>query len=129
MQRFISALGALSALMGAGGVTLAAAAAHTGGGAMASTAADFLILHAATLLGLTACARAFAADAAFAGALLLVGADLGVGAIVFSADLADRAFAGSRLFPMAAPVGGSLMIVGWLALAAVFVSASVRRRA
>ncbi|MGA2794034.1 MAG: DUF423 domain-containing protein, partial [Roseiarcus sp.] len=113
----------------AGGVTLAAAATHAGGGEMARTAAYFLILHAATLLGLAACARAFAADAAFAGALLLVGADLGVGAIVFSADLADRALAGSRLFPMAAPAGGSLMILGWLALAAVFVFAAVRRRA
>ncbi|MGO8798425.1 MAG: DUF423 domain-containing protein [Roseiarcus sp.] len=129
MQRFISALGALAALIGAGGVALAAAAAHAGGGEMARTAAYFLILHAATLLGLTACARAFAAEAAFARALLLVGADLGIGAIVFSADLADRAFAGSRLFPMAAPAGGSLMILGWLAMAAVFAFAAARWRA
>ena len=128
MQRSISALGALSALMGAGGVALAAAATHAGGGEMGRTAAYFLILHAATLLGLTACARAFVADAAFAGALLLVGADLGLGAIVFGADLAERAFTGSRLFPMAAPAGGSLMILGWLALAAVFVFAAARRR-
>jgi uncharacterized membrane protein YgdD (TMEM256/DUF423 family) len=128
MQRFIPALGALSALMGAGGVALAAAATHTGGGETGQTAAYFLILHGAALLGVTACARAFAADAAFAGAMLLVGAGLGLGTVVFSADLAERAFAGARLFPMAAPIGGSLMILGWLALAVIFVWGTARER-
>ncbi|WP_158814288.1 DUF423 domain-containing protein [Methylocapsa sp. S129] len=127
MQRFIPALGALSAVMGAGGVALAAAATHTGGGEMGQTAAYFLVLHAAALLGLTACARAYAADAAFARALLIDGAGLGLGTIVFSADLATRAFTGARLFPMAAPIGGSLMILGWLALALVFVWGAARR--
>lgn len=127
MSRLIAALGALSALMGAGGVTLAAAAAHADGGEMARTAAYFLMLHGAALLGLTACARAFAADIGFARALLLVGSGLGLGAIIFSADLAYRAFAGGRLFPMAAPTGGSLMILGWLALAALFAFAAPRR--
>jgi uncharacterized membrane protein YgdD (TMEM256/DUF423 family) len=115
--------------MGAGGVALAAAATHAGGGEMGQTAAYFLILHAAALLGLAACARAFAADAAFARALLLVGAALGLGAIVFSADLSARAFTGARLFPMAAPLGGSLMILGWLTLAAVFMFGAARQRA
>jgi len=128
MRRSISALGALSGLMGAGGVALAAAATHAGGGEVGRTAAYFLILHAVALLGLTACARAFAADALFAGALLFIGAGLGLGAIVFAADLADRAFTGSRLFPMAAPAGGSLMILGWLALAAAFAFAAATRR-
>jgi uncharacterized membrane protein YgdD (TMEM256/DUF423 family) len=126
MLRFIPALGAVSALMGAGGVALAAAATHSGGGEMGQTAAYFLILHAAALLGLTACARAYAADVTFARALLLVGAGLGLGTIVFSADLAQRAFAGARLFPMAAPVGGSLMILGWLALTALFIWGAAR---
>ena len=106
---------------------LAAAAAHADGGEMARTAAYFLMLHGAALLGLTACARAFAADIRFARALVLVGAGLGLGAIIFSADLANRAFAGERLFPMAAPAGGSLMILGWLALAALFAFAAPRR--
>ena len=128
MQRFVPALGALSALMGAGGVALAAAATHTGGGQLGQTAATFLILHAAALLGLTACIRAFA-EAAFVRALLLAGAGLGLGTIIFSADLAARAFAGARLFPMAAPIGGSLMILGWLALAAVFIFGAATRRA
>jgi uncharacterized membrane protein YgdD (TMEM256/DUF423 family) len=129
MHRWIPLFGAFSALMGAAGVALAAAATHSGLGEMGQTAAYFLILHAAALVGLTACARADAADAAFARALLLAGVGLSLGAILFSADLAHRAFTGSRLFPFAAPAGGSLMILGWLALAAVFVFGAMRRRA
>jgi uncharacterized membrane protein YgdD (TMEM256/DUF423 family) len=128
MQRSVAALGALSALMGAGGVALAAAATHAGGGGTGQTAAYFLVLHAAALLGLTACARTCAADVVFARALVVAGACLGLGTIVFSADLATRAFSGARLFPMAAPVGGSLMILAWLALAAVFATGALRRR-
>jgi dihydrofolate reductase len=37
-----------------------------------------------------------------------------------------RAFAGHRLFAMAAPTGGTLLIVGWLALAAAAVVALER---
>jgi uncharacterized membrane protein YgdD (TMEM256/DUF423 family) len=127
MQRFNRSLGALAALMGAGGVMMAAAATHEAGGTMGQTAAYFLILHAAALLGVTACAAA-AGETKFARALLVAGAGLGLGAIVFSADLGARAFSGARLFPMAAPIGGSLMIVFWLALAAVFVWGAVRGR-
>jgi uncharacterized membrane protein YgdD (TMEM256/DUF423 family) len=128
MDRLIPALGVMAALMGASGVALAAAAAHADGGEMARTAAYFLLLHAAALLGATGCARAFIADARIARALLLVGAGLGIGAIIFSADLASRAFAGARLFPMAAPAGGSLMILGWVALALVFAFATLEGR-
>ena len=128
MQRLTSALGALAALMGAGGVLLAAAATHAGGGEMGQTAAYFLILHAAALLGLTACIGTFIADVAGARGLLLTGAGLGLGAVIFAADLATRAFSGARLFPLAAPIGGSLMILAWLALAAVFVFGATRRR-
>jgi uncharacterized membrane protein YgdD (TMEM256/DUF423 family) len=125
MQRFAPMLGALAALMGAGGVALAAAATHAGGGGNGETAAYFLILHAAALLGVTACASAYADIAA---ALLVVGVALGFGTIVFSADLATRAFSGARLFPFAAPIGGSLMILAWLALATIFAIGPLLRR-
>jgi uncharacterized membrane protein YgdD (TMEM256/DUF423 family) len=128
MQRFIPALGALSALMGAAGVMLAAAATHSGGGEIGQTAAYFLILHAAALLGLTACARAYATDAAFARALLVAGACLGLGTIIFSGELAVPACAGVRLIALAAPIGGALMILGWLALAGVFLWGVARAR-
>ena len=128
MQRLISALGALSGLMGAAGVALAAASTHAGGGDNGRVAATFLILHAATLLGVAACARAFEDRAALAKALILAGGALGLGTIVFAADLVRRAFAGDRLFPFAAPIGGSLMILAWLALAGIFVMSALSRR-
>jgi uncharacterized membrane protein YgdD (TMEM256/DUF423 family) len=40
------------------------------------------------------------------------------GGALFAGDIATRAVSGNRLFPMAAPAGGTLLIVGWLALAA-----------
>jgi uncharacterized membrane protein YgdD (TMEM256/DUF423 family) len=39
-----------------------------------------------------------------------------------------RAFAGHRLFPMAAPTGGMLLILGWLVLAAATVAVAGRAR-
>jgi uncharacterized membrane protein YgdD (TMEM256/DUF423 family) len=45
---------------------------------------------------------------------------------LFSGDLALRAFAGHRLFPMAAPTGGIILIAAWLALAAAAVIALIR---
>ena len=35
---------------------------------------------------------------------------------LFSGDIAARTLWGVRLFPMAAPIGGSTMIIGWLLL-------------
>jgi len=108
-QRFLVVL---AALMGASGVALAAAGTHVGGGELARTASLFLILHAAALIAV--CAHR-------AGPWpTLAGLALAAGAILFSADLAARAFLGAKLFPYAAPTGGSLMILSWLALALAF---------
>jgi uncharacterized membrane protein YgdD (TMEM256/DUF423 family) len=41
-----------------------------------------------------------------------------LGTILFSADVALRVFVGQRLFPMAAPTGGIILILAWLVLAA-----------
>ncbi len=116
MPRASQTLAALAALMGAAGVALAALAAHADGGELAKTASSFLILHAAALLGLSAHAR-FGGSAR---SLLIAGFALAGGAILFAVDLASRAFFGARLFPFAAPIGGSLTILAWLALAFLF---------
>lgn len=116
MPRAAAALAAFAALMGAGGVALAALAVHADGGELAKTASLFLVLNAAALVGVSAHAR-FAEGST---RLLTAGAALAAGATLFSADLAARAFLGARLFPFAAPIGGSLMILSWLALAIVF---------
>jgi uncharacterized membrane protein YgdD (TMEM256/DUF423 family) len=104
----------IAALMGASGIMLAAAAAHTAPGAGLNAAASMLLFHAAATLG--------AAALAHQGLLhrplgLAVIAAWVIGAVLFSGDIALRAFAGHRLFPMAAPAGGIMLIFGWLVLA------------
>ncbi len=120
MPRAAQALAFLAACMGAAGVALAALAAHQGG-VFAGLASQFLILHAAALLGVSAHARQSRGRA-----LLAAGAALALGATLFSADLAARDYFGGRLFPFAAPTGGSLMILAWLALAIAFAVGAAR---
>jgi uncharacterized membrane protein YgdD (TMEM256/DUF423 family) len=115
-------LGAFACLLGAAGVILAAASAHTSGNDLARTGSLFLIMHAAAVLGISAAARAPAP----ARALVIAGAALGIGSLLFSLDLASRAFLGGRLFAFAAPLGGSLMILSWFALAGIFILAALR---
>jgi uncharacterized membrane protein YgdD (TMEM256/DUF423 family) len=47
---------------------------------------------------------------------LIAAGGLVVGAALFSGDIALRALAHTRLFPMAAPTGGMVMIGAWLAV-------------
>ena len=115
-------LAILACLMGAGGVALGALAAHADGGEFAKTASLFLVLHAAALVGISAHARIGGGSRSLA----IAGFALAAGAILFSGDLAARAFLGGRLFPFAAPTGGSLMILSWLALAIVFIYGAAR---
>ena len=103
----------LAGLMGAGGVALAAAAAHAAPHAGLDGAAYLLLFPATAILGGTALMKQ--------GLLwrpLTLAALIGfvVGAGLFAGDLSLRAFAGHRLFPMAAPAGGTILIVAWLAL-------------
>jgi uncharacterized membrane protein YgdD (TMEM256/DUF423 family) len=101
----------LAALMGAAGVALWAMAAHRAGGESLVTSAQFLLIHACAVLGLTACRKQGLTHDRIAG---LASAGLILGTLLFSGDIAARVLTGGRLFPMAAPVGGSLLILGWL---------------
>ena len=89
MSRLASLLACLAALMGASGVALAALAAHADGGDFGKLAAQFLILHAAALIGISAHGARALDDAR---AVLWLGFALALGAILFSADLASLAF-------------------------------------
>ena len=95
-------------LCGAAGVALSAAAAHSGGGNVGA-AASFLLMHAPAFLaiGLIGGGRILRA-----GSWVLL-----LGLLVFAGDLLMRDYAGTRLFPMAAPAGGLLLIAGWLIIA------------
>jgi uncharacterized membrane protein YgdD (TMEM256/DUF423 family) len=109
---------ALAALAGVSGVALSAAAAHAAGGANLETAARFLLIHAAVLLGLMALAGTgfVHPTAARLAAWALV-----LGLALFAGDLVMRALRSAALFPMAAPSGGILLMVGWglIAIAAL----------
>jgi uncharacterized membrane protein YgdD (TMEM256/DUF423 family) len=105
---------ALAGLMGAAGVILAAAGAHGAPNTGLDSAAYMLLFHAAALLGGVALVQ----QALLSRPLTIV-VLLGwiVGASLFAGDVAMRAFAGHRLFPMAAPAGGTILIAAWLLLA------------
>jgi uncharacterized membrane protein YgdD (TMEM256/DUF423 family) len=125
VTRISHALAAFAGLMGAAGVALAATAAHSGGGGLAETGALFLILHAGALIGLVAAAAAVSREGR--RALIVCGFGLGCAAALFSGDLAMRALAGGRLFPFAAPIGGTAMLLFWLAIAVIFAAGALRR--
>lgn len=106
---------ALAGLMGAGGIILAAAGAHVAPGAGLDSAAYMLLLHATAVIGGAALVQQGVLWRPLALAMLAAWV---VGAILFSGDIALRAFTAHRLFPFAAPTGGFVLIAAWLGLAA-----------
>jgi len=103
---------ALAGLMGAAGVALAAASAHGADAGRLASASAMLLFHATAIL---------AAVALIERGLLHGGIGLAaafgfvIGAALFAGDLT------LRLFPYAAPTGGTLMILSWLAVTAAAV--------
>lgn len=106
-------LSLLAGLLGAAGVALSAVAAHRVDDPALATAAPLLVMHAAAALAIVALAAHCTRPLAWtiAAGLLIAGSAL------FAGDIALRAATGNRLFPMAAPTGGSTMIIGWLMVA------------
>ncbi len=113
----------LAGLMGAAGIMLAAAGAHAAPGAGLDSAASMLLFHATAIIGAAALIQN---GMLWRGPALVVLAAWVVGALLFSGDIALRAFAGHRLFPMAAPSGGIILILGWLAFAGAAIGAFLR---
>ena len=105
---------ALAGLMGATGIVLTAASAHGKPGSGFDSAGYLLLLHAAAIIAGISAERAGLLGRPF-GMLALWGFVLGSG--LFAADVATRAYIGSRLFPFAAPAGGIIQIMSWLLLA------------
>ena len=107
MAFWSAALLFLAGLSGAAGVALSAYAAHADGGANLTTAATFLLIHAAAVAGL--CAGGATRRGLLQAATLLV-----IGVVLFSGDITLRVLTGASPWRMAAPTGGVMMIVGWL---------------
>ena len=110
---------AAAGLFGALGVAGAAGAAHSDPDGLLGPASTMLLAHAPSLIALYA-ART---QIAFIGAAAFI---LFLGTLVFAADLGISYFSArgalpeglftDGLFPMAAPIGGVLMIAGWLVI-------------
>jgi len=108
------ALLVFAGLMGASGIILTAASAHGASGTGLDSAGTLLLLHAATVIGGVSLLHQSLMSRRV-GLVVLCGFVLG--AALFAGDVAARAYIGSRLFPMAAPTGGTIMIASWLLLA------------
>ncbi len=116
-----AALVLIGSLMGTAGVAAGAMAAHQTGGGLLETASHYLLFHAAPVLaiGLNSYNRKICMTAASL---------LAFGAVLFSGDLALRALANLKPLAMAAPIGGLILILGWLSLATAGILDIVKAR-
>ncbi len=75
------------------------------------TASSFLLIHAVAALGVSGLALVAPRRGAwFLGSALM----FLLGSLLFCGDLSLRALTDARLFPMAAPIGGTMLILGWI---------------
>jgi len=114
LSRLFRLLVVLAGLMGAAGVILAAMSAHASDAARLGPASSMLLFHAPAVI-----AAILLVDRALArrGPALAAAFGFVAGAALFAGDLTLRQFTGHSLFPMAAPTGGTLLILSWLVLA------------
>jgi uncharacterized membrane protein YgdD (TMEM256/DUF423 family) len=114
MSRAYRILIVLAGIMGADGVILAAASAHQADASRLASASSMLLFHATAILGIVALA-----ERAIVHARIGIASAFGfvIASALFAGDLSLRQYAGHSLFPMAAPTGGTLLILSWLAVA------------
>ena len=104
----------LAGVMGADGVILAAASAHQPDATRLAAASSMLLFHATAVLGAVALAERGLIHVRIG---IVAAWGFVVATALFAGDLTLRQYAGQSLFPMAAPTGGTLLILSWLALA------------
>jgi uncharacterized membrane protein YgdD (TMEM256/DUF423 family) len=107
-------LAILGGIMGAAGVMLAAGAAHLPDATRLASASSMLLFHATAVLAIVALTER---GIFHAGIGIIAAAGFVIAAMLFAGDLTLRQYAGHGLFPLAAPTGGTLLIVSWLVLA------------
>ena len=114
MSRAYRILIVLAGIMGADGVILAAASAHQPDASRLASASSMLLFHATAILGIVALA-----ERAIVHARIGIASAFGfvLASALFAGDLTLRQYAGHSLFPWAAPTGGTLLILSWLAVA------------
>jgi uncharacterized membrane protein YgdD (TMEM256/DUF423 family) len=114
MSRAYLILIVLAGIMGADGIILAAASAHQADASRLASASSMLLFHACAVLGIVGLT-----ERAIVHSRIGVAAAFGfvIASALFAGDLTLRQYAGHSLFPMAAPTGGTLLILSWLAVA------------
>jgi uncharacterized membrane protein YgdD (TMEM256/DUF423 family) len=113
MSRTFRVLIAAAGLMGAAGVIVAAMATHEADTARLAPASMMLLFHACAVLGTVALAERGLVHSRIG---LIGSCGFVLAAALFSGDLMMRHVTGDRLFPFAAPTGGTLLIASWLVL-------------
>ena len=103
----------LAAIMGADGIILAAASAHQPDATRLASASSMLLFHALAVLAVVALTERGIIHVRIG---MTAAWGFVVAATLFASDLMLRQYAGHGLFPMAAPTGGTLLIVSWLVL-------------
>jgi uncharacterized membrane protein YgdD (TMEM256/DUF423 family) len=104
----------LAGVMGADGVILAAASAHQADATRLAAASSMLLFHSSAVLA----AVALVERGIIHGRIGVIAAwGFVIATALFAGDLTLRQYAGHSLFPLAAPTGGTLLIVSWLLLA------------
>jgi uncharacterized membrane protein YgdD (TMEM256/DUF423 family) len=114
MSKWAHILAGIAALSGAAGIMELAAAAHVISDPLLKTSADFLLFNSAAVIAISAFS---VGGARRTGWLLLAATTLLCGSVLFAAELSTHVFLGRRILPLAAPVGGGMTILGWLATA------------
>jgi len=104
----------LAGVMGADGVILAAASAHQADATRLAAASSMLLFHSTAVLATVALAERGLIHVRI-GIATAFGFVLA--AALFAGDLTLRQYAGHGLFPLAPPIGGTLLIASWLLLA------------
>jgi uncharacterized membrane protein YgdD (TMEM256/DUF423 family) len=104
----------LAGAMGAAGVALAAASAHQPDATRLASASSMLLFHASAVLAAILLTERHVIHMRLG---LVAAFGFVVATALFAGDLTLRQYAGHSLFPMAAPTGGTLLIVSWLVLA------------
>jgi uncharacterized membrane protein YgdD (TMEM256/DUF423 family) len=114
MSRAYRILIVLAGIMGADDIILAAASAHQPDASRLASASSMLLFHATAVLGIVVLA-----ERAIVHARIGIASAFGfvIATALFAGDLSLRQYAGHSLFPMAAPTGGTLLILSWLAVA------------
>jgi len=122
-MRYSMLIALIAAVEGLAGVALAGAAAHVDASPLLTTASQFLMVHAAAGLALSALVGI---EAPHPGGLKAAALALQAGVALFATDLVARVYLGGKLFAYAAPIGGGLTILSWLGLA-VWAALGVRK--